>query len=46
MGGGRSDGTYEQDYEFVGGEGKLDEANGKAGKTAEYPDGTYFYVVS
>ena len=44
--GGRYDGTYEQDYEFVGGEGKLDEANGKVGKTAEYPDGTYFYVAT
>ena len=44
--GGKYDGTYEQDYEFVGGADKLDEANGKVGKTAEYPEGTYYYVAT
>ena len=44
--GGRYDGTYEQDYEFVPGSGDLDEANGRVGKTPEYPEGTYFYVAT
>ena len=44
--GGRYDGTYEQDYEFVSGSGDLDEANGRVGKTPEYPEGTYFYVAT
>jgi len=44
--GGRYDGTYEQDYEFVPGSSDLDEANGRVGKTPEYPEGTYFYVAT
>lgn len=44
--GGRYDGTYTQDFEFVAGAGTLDEANGRTGKTGEFPDGTYFYVAS
>ena len=44
--GGAYDGTYEADYEFVAGSGDLDEANGRTGKTAEYPEGTYYYVAT
>lgn len=44
--GGVYDGTYEADYEFAVGSGDLDEANGRTGKTAEYPDGTYYYVAT
>lgn len=44
--GGRYDGTYTQDYEYVEGLGDLDEANGRSGVTPEYPQGTYYYVVT
>ena len=44
--GGAYDGTYEADYEFVAGSGDLDEANGRVGKTPEYPEGTYYYVAT
>ncbi len=44
--GGRFDGTYTQDYEYVEGLGDLDEANGRTGVTPEYPNGTYYYVVT
>ena len=44
--GGTYDGTYVEDYEYVAGSGDLDECNGRDGVTAEYPDGTYYYVVT
>lgn len=44
--GGSYDGTYTQDYEFIPGAGTLDEGNGRTGGTAEYPEGTYFYVAT
>ena len=44
--GGKYDGTYTVDYEFVQGSGDLDEANGKTGVTSEYPEGTYYYVAT
>jgi len=44
--GGRYDGTYTQDFEFVAGIGTLDEANGRTGIAPEYPEGTYFYVAT
>jgi hypothetical protein len=44
--GGTFDGTFEQDYEYVAGLGDLDECNGRDGVTPEYPDGTYYYVVT
>lgn len=44
--GGKYDGTYTVDYEFVQGSGNLDEANGKTGVTAEYAEGTYYYVAT
>ncbi|MEM9227396.1 MAG: YHYH protein [Verrucomicrobiota bacterium] len=44
--GGRYDGTYVQDYEYVSGAGDLDEANGRRGVTPQYPEGTYYYVIT
>lgn len=44
--GGRYDGTFVQDYEFVKGSGDLDECNGRTGVTPEFADGTYYYVIT
>jgi hypothetical protein len=44
--GGAYDGTFTLDYEFVAGSGDLDESNGFSGPTPEYPDGTYYYVLT
>lgn len=39
-------GVYSNDYEYISGLGTLDEANGRTGITPEYPQGTYYYVVT
>jgi len=39
-------GVYSNDYEFLSGFGTLDEANGRAGVTPEYPAGTYYYIIT
>lgn len=44
--GGRHDGTFVEDYEFVAGLGDLDACNGRTGVTPEFPSGTYYYVVT
>lgn len=44
--GGRYDGTYTKDFEYVQGLGDLDKCNGRSGVTPEYPDGTYYYVIT
>ena len=44
--GGSYDGTFVQDYEYVSGLGDLDECNGREGKTTEFPQGTYYYVIT
>ncbi|MBM3875762.1 MAG: YHYH protein [Verrucomicrobia bacterium] len=44
--GGRFDGTFVEDFQFVKGAGDLDEANGRAGVTPEFPKGTYHYVLT
>ena len=44
--GGRFDGSFNEDYEYVEGHGDLDRCNGRTGVTAEYPNGTYYYVVT
>jgi hypothetical protein len=44
--GGKYDGTFIQDFEYVEGLGDLDECNGRTGVTPEYPDGTYYYVLT
>lgn len=44
--GGRYDGTFVQDYEYVKGHGDLDECNGRWGVTPEYPGGIYHYFIT
>ncbi len=44
--GGRYDGTFGADYEYVEGSGHLDRSNGRSGVTPEFPKGTYYYVVT
>ncbi|MEM1186083.1 MAG: YHYH protein [Planctomycetota bacterium] len=44
--GGDHDGTFAADFEFVEGSGDLDESNGRVGVTPEFPDGTYYYVIT
>ncbi len=44
--GGRYDGKYAGDFEYVPGRGDLDQANGRYGVTPEYPHGTYYYVIT
>ena len=44
--GGRYDGRFVQDYKSQKGTGDLDECNGRSGVTPEYPDGTYYYVLT
>ncbi|MCB1218043.1 YHYH protein [bacterium] len=44
--GGIYDGTYIEDYEYVEGLGQLDECNGRYGVTPEFPEGTYYYVIT
>jgi len=44
--GGKYDGTFFQDYDYVQGSGDLDECNGRFCKTPEYPEGTYAYFMS
>ncbi|MEM9052009.1 MAG: YHYH protein, partial [Bacteroidota bacterium] len=39
-------GVYSNDYEYVGGNAQLDEANGRTGVTPEFPGGTYYYVIT
>ncbi|QHI38868.1 hypothetical protein IMCC3317_42680 [Kordia antarctica] len=43
---GNYDGTYARDFEYIKGHGNLDEANGRFGKTPEFPNGTYYYVIT
>ncbi len=43
---GSYDGVYSNDYEYVENSGDLDEANGRTGITTEYPNGTYYYVLT
>jgi hypothetical protein len=44
--GGKYDGTFVQDYEYVAGFGDLDPCNGRTGVTPEYLSGTYYYVIT
>jgi hypothetical protein len=44
--GGKYDGTFTQDFEYVAGSGDLDECHGRVGVTPEYPEGTFYYAVS
>ncbi|QDT77257.1 YHYH protein [Gimesia maris] len=44
--GGRYDGTFVADYEYVKDSGDLDECNGRFGVTPEYPEGIYHYYLT
>ena len=44
--GGKFDGAFVQDYEYVASSGDLDQCNGRTGATPEYISGTYYYVVT
>ncbi len=44
--GGAFDGTFSADWEYVNGAGDLDECNGRFGVTPEFPEGTYYYVIT
>jgi hypothetical protein len=44
--GGKYDGSFASDFDYVKGLGDLDECNGRTGVTPEFPEGTYYYVVS
>ena len=44
--GGKFDGTFTADFEYVQSAGDLDECNGRTGVTPEYPGGTYYYVLT
>lgn len=44
--GGKYDGSYTADFEYAEGLGDLDESNGRYGVTPEFPEGTYYYVLT
>src|SRR5262249_55695586 len=44
--GGKYDGAFVADYEYVNGSGDLDECNGLVGPTPEFPEGIYHYFVT
>ncbi|MFC4993144.1 YHYH protein [Rubritalea tangerina] len=44
--GGKPDGSFASDYAYVEGAGDLDACNGRFGVTAEFPGGTYYYVLT
>ena len=39
-------GVYTADYEYIEGLGDLDECNGRDGVTKEFPNGTYYYIIT
>lgn len=43
--GGKYDGSFTLDYEYDG-SGDLDECGGRMGVTPEFPEGTYYYVLT
>ena len=44
--GGKYDGTFSKDYEYVEGSGDLDKCNGRFTITKDFPDGTYAYFLT
>jgi hypothetical protein len=40
------DGHYVQDYEYIANLSSLDECGGRFGVTPDYPNGTYYYVLT
>jgi hypothetical protein len=43
---GKPDGSFGLDYEYVPGHGDLDEFGGRTGVTPEFPEGTYYYLLT
>ena len=43
---GRYDGTFNEDYVYTPGHGRLDQCNGAFTVSEEYPDGTYAYFLT
>jgi hypothetical protein len=44
--GGTFSGIFEEDFVYVAGSGDLDECGGRSGVTPEFPEGTYYYVLT
>ena len=44
--GGKHDGRFTADFEYVKGLGDLDQCNGRRGVTPEFPDGIYYYCAT
>ena len=44
--GGNFDGAFVEDYAYGRGRSTLDACNGRNGVTPEYPNGTYYYVIT
>lgn len=44
--GGTYDGVFVEDFEYVVGKGDLDICGGRYGVTPEFPEGTYYYVLT
>lgn len=44
--GGTYDGVFVEDFEYGDGQGDLDACSGRFGVTPEFPDGTYYYVLT
>jgi hypothetical protein len=44
--GGKYDGAFTADFEYVKGSGDLDECNGRVGITPEFPQGIYHYYIT
>ena len=43
---GAYDGLYVEDYEYIDAQSELDECGGRFGITPDYPNGTYYYVLT
>jgi hypothetical protein len=43
---GSYNGNYVEDYEYINSLSELDECGGRFGVTPEYPEGTYYYVLT
>ncbi len=44
--GGKYDGAFTEDFEYVKDSGDLDECNGRFGVTPQFPDGIYHYFIT
>jgi hypothetical protein len=44
--GGTFDGIFVEDFEYAANSGDLDECSGRVGVTPEFPNGTYYYVLT